>query len=144
MTLGAINDRYHTIAQQLAALAKFVRFTTTAQHDGSPHIECFEGEFHYVVTERGSEHERRKTSDPEDLLFWLVSDLTWEMAAEWEVRHRIKGEDFRRQLFRKDIELMSSISQDWACRKKEKYEKILGEHPFDDGLANKHLQPTPR
>src|SRR5258707_252458 len=134
MTLRSINDRYHVIAQQLAAPAKFVRFATTAQHDGSAHIEFIGGEFHYVVTERGSEHERRKTSDAEELLFWLVSDLTWEMAVEWEVRHRIQGEDFRRQLFRKDIQLMSSVSEDWARRKKEKYKKILREYPFDDGM----------
>lgn len=142
MTLRSVTDRYHAIAGKLAAPAKFVRFVTTPQHDGSPHIECIGGEFHYVVTERGIEHERRKTSDAEELLFWIVSDLTWEMAVEWEVRHRIEGEDFRRQMFRKDIELMSLVSEDWARRKKEKYEKILGQYPFDDRLANKTLQAT--
>jgi hypothetical protein len=58
------------------------------------------------------------------------------MALEWELQHRIEGEDFRRQFFRKDIELMTLVSEDWARRKKEKYEKIIGEYPFDDRLAN--------
>ena len=137
MTLRSISDRYHAIARDLAAPAKHVRFVTTPQHDGSPHIECIGGEFHYVVTERGSEHEHRKTSDAEELLFWLVSDLTWAMALDWELQHRIEGEDFRRQFFRKDIELMSLVSEEWARRKKQKYEKILGEYPFDDRLANR-------
>lgn len=109
-----------------------MRCARSPQHDGSPHVECIGGEFHYVVTERGSEFERRKTSDAEELLFWLISDLTWAMAVDWEVQHRIRGEDFRRELFRKDIELMSQVSQDWARQKREKYQKILGEHPFDD------------
>lgn len=94
-------------------------------------MEYIGGEFHYVVTERGSECGRRKTPDAEELLFWLVSDLTWAMALDWELEHRIQGEDFRRQLFRKDIELISQVNQDWAHQKREKYQKILGE-PFDD------------
>ena len=142
MTLRSISDRYHAIARDLAAPAKPVRFVTTPQHDGSPHIECIGGGFHYVVTERGSEPERRMTSEAEELLFWLVSDLTWALASEWEVQHRIEGEDFRRQLFRKDVELMSQVSEDWARRKKEKYEKILGEYPFDDRMANQTVQRT--
>jgi len=144
MTLRSINNRYHAIAQKLAAPAKHVRFFTTPQHDGSPHIECIGGEFHYVVTERGSEYERRRTSDPEEVVFWLVSDLTWAMALEWEVQHRIEGEDCRRQMFRKDIDLMSTVSEVWSARKRQKYEQILSEHPFDDQKANKRMQQTPR
>jgi hypothetical protein len=119
----------------LDASPKQVRFNTSARHDGSAHVECVGGEFNYVVTERGNEFERRRTVDPQELLFWLVSDLTWEMAAEWELQHRIEGEDFRRQLFRRDIELISRIDPEWARRKREKYEKILGEYPFNDRKA---------
>ena len=140
MTLRAIKDRYQAIARELGVPATHVRFSTSPQHDGRAHVECCGDEFHYVVTERGSEHERRKTSDPEELLFWLISDLTFGMALDWEVQRRIQGEDSRRQLFRKDIELMSQVNQHWAERKKERYENILGEHPFDDRNANHELK----
>lgn len=136
MTLRTISDRYHTIARSLSAPQKHVRFATSPQHDGSPHVECYGGEFHYIVTERGSEFEHRKTSHAEELLFWLVSDLTWAMASDWELQHRIEKEDFRRQLFRKDVELISKVRNEWGRRKKEKYEKILGGRPFDDLMPN--------
>ncbi|MBF0410494.1 MAG: hypothetical protein HQM10_24325 [Candidatus Riflebacteria bacterium] len=129
MTLRSASQRYHAIAHYLGAPAKCICFATTPQHDGSPHIEFISGEFHYIVTERGSEYERRKTSDPEELLFWLVSDLTWSMASEWEIKHRIDGEDFRKQLFNKDVELLSQVNADWGRRKKEKYESILRDFP---------------
>jgi len=135
MTLDSIRDQFLEIARNLHAPAKCARFNTSAQHDGCPHVECTNGEFNYVVTERGNEFERRKTNDPQELLFWLVSDLTWELALEWELRHRIPGEDFRRQLFRKDIELITQINPEWARRKREKYEKILGEYPFNNRNA---------
>ena len=131
MTLSLVKKRYYAIAQQLGAPTKHVRFATTPQHDGSPHVEYEGPELHYVVTERGQEFERRKTRDPDEMLYWFISDLTWSMASDWELAHRVKGEDFRRQLFRKDIELLSTINEDWASRKRTKYEKLLGEpYPF--------------
>ncbi|OAI55586.1 hypothetical protein AYO49_05365 [Verrucomicrobiaceae bacterium SCGC AG-212-N21] len=132
MTLSDLHDRYLAIARELDAPDKHVWFSTKAQHDGSPHVECVGGEFHYVYTDRGCELERRTTAESEELLFWLVSDLTWAMASEWERTHRIAGEDSRRQLFRKDIELISQVSEEWARRKRDKYEKALREHTFCD------------
>ena len=116
MTLNVISEHYHAIAEKLAASPRHVHFFTTPQHDGSWHVERNANEFHYVVTERGIEIQRRKASDAEEILFWLVSDLTFRMATEWEVEHRIEGQDFRRQLFRKQVELISSVSEEWARR----------------------------
>lgn len=131
MNLSTIKNRYYEIARKLGAPRKHIRFATTPQHDGGPHIEYEGPELHYVITERGSEFERRKTKDPDELLFWLVSDLTWAMASEWELANRIEGEDFRIQLFQKDVELMMKINEHWANLIKDKYEQLLSrKYPF--------------
>ncbi len=131
MDLSAIKQRYYKIARQLRAHAKHVQFSTTPQHDGSPHIEYVGDELHYVVTERGQEYERRRTKDPDELLFWLVSDMTRGIASEWEPEHRIENEDSQRQFFRRHIELLGQVEDEWASRMKAKYEMLLGEpYPF--------------
>jgi hypothetical protein len=124
------------MARVLGAPPQRVRFETTPQEDGSPYIEGVDGEWHSVRTAHGREIERRKTSDPDELLFWLISDLTFSMARDWERERRIEGEDIRRQLFRKDVELLSGVRPDWAKRKSEEYEKILGPYPFAVGKKN--------
>lgn len=118
-----------------------MHFATTAQHDGSPHIERNENTFFYVVTERGQEFERRTTSDPDELLYWLVSDLTWAMASEYELQHRFAEQDFRRLLFKKHLELLSRVSSQWSERKRVEYDKVLDEHPFCDGKGRSLVQP---
>src|SRR5690242_11037095 len=98
-SVSAVKSRYYSIARQLGAPAVHVHFATRPQHDGRPHVERGGDNFCYIVTERGQERERRRTHDPEELLYWLVSDLTWAMASEYELSHRAPDQDFRRLLF---------------------------------------------
>src|SRR5262245_37955035 len=70
-------------------------FRTTPSHDGSVHVEREGPIYCYVLTERGTEHERRRTRDGEEVLFWLMSDVTFDMAVKFELAHRHPKEDFR-------------------------------------------------
>lgn len=123
--INSIKNEYYRIAKQLKAPKLYIQFAETPRHDGSPHIEYEGDEFHYVITERGSEYERRKTKNPDDILFWLVSDITFSMAADFELYNRIETEDSRIQLFSKDLELLSSINKNWAEKIRVKYNKLI-------------------
>ena len=105
-SISAIKSRYYSVARRLRAPTAHVHFATTPHHDGSPHVERNSDAYCYVVTERGREFERRRTPDPDELLYWLVSDLTWAMACEYELRHRIADEDCRRLLFQKQLQCL--------------------------------------
>ena len=131
-TTRAIESRYDAMARQLSAPTALVHFATAPQHDGSAHVEQDGDTFCYVVTERGQELERRRTTDVEELLFWLASDLTWAMAIDYEISHRIPGQDFRRLLFQKHLELLAELSPKWSQSKGAEYERVLADHPFCD------------
>ena len=131
-SVSTIRSRYYSIARQLKAPAAHIHFATAPQHDGNPHVERNEDSFCYVVTERGQEYERRRTGDPDELLYWLVSDLTWAMASEYELRHRVPGQDFRRLLFKKHSELLAEVNSQWSQRKQTEYDQVLVDHPFCD------------
>lgn len=131
-TIADIKRRYYSIARRLKAPAAHVQFATTPQHDGSPHVELEGKSYCYVITERGQEFERRRTTDPDEVLYWLVSDVTRAMASDHELRNRAKRDDFRRLLFKKHLELLADVSNEWSQRKKMEYDRVLAEHPFRD------------
>ena len=99
-------------------------------HSGAPHAEIIKGEYHYVVTERGSEFERKIAENSDELLYWFVSDSVFSIACQWELEHRKESEDSRRQLFSKQIELLNHVNPKWAARKEKYHEQVLKENPF--------------
>lgn len=104
----------------------------TPRFDGSAHAEQDGNTYYYVQTERGVEFERRKTADPNELLFWFVQDLTSEIARDWEMDHRVASQDRRRMWFNKHIELLRDIDESWANLQETYYNDVLAKHPDDD------------
>jgi hypothetical protein len=135
LSLGAIRSRYYAAAKRLNAPKEMVRFATQPTTDGGPHVERVGDAYVYAVWERGTELERRVTQDPDELLYWLVSALTFEMACQYELSHRVPGKDSRRPLFEKQLELLRLVNQAWSERKQIEFNAILREHPFSDGDA---------
>ena len=131
-TLLTLRARYYEMGKSLAAPEQYLRFPETPQNDGHPHIEYEGATLVYVVTDRGRRFRERRTTDPEELLYWLVSDLTWTLASDYERTHRIKTEDFRRQLFAKDAELLDSVNPEWGRLKRAEYDNILLRQPYQD------------
>ncbi|MEJ2229130.1 MAG: Imm63 family immunity protein, partial [Alphaproteobacteria bacterium] len=101
------------------------------REDGLPHIEVGDAYF-YVISERGHEFKRRATTDLDELLYWVLRDFVFSVAVDFEVRHRRMGQDSRRLMFAKEMELMSLISSEWATRLEGEHKDILVQHPFND------------
>jgi hypothetical protein len=109
-----------------------VPFHTQATHTGASHVELDGDSYHYVITERGSEFERRKTHDPDELLYWLLYDVVFDLAVGYEVEHRVEGRDFRRLMFEKKVEYMEVLNPHWAQRVRDHNARVLAAHPFED------------
>jgi hypothetical protein len=97
-----------------------------------PHIEVSDCEYHYVVVERGQERSRVTTVSFDELLFLVFRDVTFHLAVEFELRHRIELQDCRRGIFSHQIQLLSALSSAWAARQAADHVGILATHPFDD------------
>ena len=132
-----IQDEVKRIGSELCGDSKpkwLFKVPDKPTHDGSPHVEVIGDEYHYVVTERGSEFERKRTKDIDELLFWLVSGDVFELACDWELEHRIEHQDSRRLMFAKEIEYLEKINSNWASKQKLNHENILKENPYNDGI----------
>lgn len=102
--------------------------------DGArPHIET-DGRQRlcYVVVERGEELERYCTNNTGDLLYKIFAGVTFSMASAFAATHRKKSEDFRRQLFAKQEELLGRLNEAWRDRRRIEHDRILQTHPFND------------
>ena len=129
-SLSSIETRYRSITEQLAAPSRHVRFSVTPQYDEGKHVELRNGLYFYLTFERGDERDRRMTLDPNELLYWLVSDLTWAMAREYELSNRVANEDCRRLLFSKHLELLAQVDGKWSQKKRAEYDEILIRYPY--------------
>ena len=132
-SLEEIEQRVLAIASAHGIPASDLSTFGRSKQDGTPHIEVNET-CDYVSCERGSEFSRRSTRDLDELFYWIFADATWSMASRYELKHRRHGEDFRRQMFAKHLEILGALSPPWAERHAAKYERILAEHPFNDSL----------
>ncbi len=103
-------------------------------HSGAPHVEIVGNEYHFVVTERGSEFERRKTKESDELLYWFVSGDVSQLARDWELKNRVKRKDSRRLWFAKEVEILRALKPEWAKRKELHQNKVLQDHPFNDNI----------
>lgn len=121
-----VNRRAALIGAPAALLPTYGRTEDGAR----PHLEVNEAGYHYVVVERGVELERMTTRDLDELLYAVFQSVTFSLACQFEVRHRIEGEDCRRQMFRCQEELLQKLDPWWARRRWQEHQDILKRHPF--------------
>lgn len=111
------------------------RLLTVYSHpkgDGTPHIEIRDGECFYISSERGYEIFRTKISSLDELLYRVFDRVTRRMAGEYELKNRIAGQDSRRIIFHRKLELLRTINSDWETLEKKKIEEILRKNPYID------------
>lgn len=97
-----------------------------------PYIE-YKFPFYYLITsENGRELERQKFQDADMLLYSVFEKITFEMALEYEVMHRIPLQDTRRLLFSHQLKLMEKLSLKWKNQLQNKIIEIVKHNPYQD------------
>lgn len=131
--LSQIKERVDKLASLISAANSPYLPTYGKSEDGArPHIEVDAQGYHFVVVERGQEFERKTTCDLEKLLYWIFATVTASLAFDYELVHRLSGQDCRRIAFQRQIELLAMLSERWAQQETLEHEKILQKHPFND------------
>lgn len=131
-SISTIRKKVSDYGKKIHAPSQLLSVRASSDGFGTPHIEIDENGYNYVVRERGEEFERRQTKDVDKLLYWILNSIVFIMASDFELKNRKDNEDFRRQLFAKEIELMVQLDSKFAQWKKEELDKVLEEYPFDD------------
>lgn len=130
--LTELQREYDALCQLIKPVDGPYSFLTERSDNGAPHVEFENGVYHHIVTERGLELERQTYEDKHELLFRMVSDTAFWMAADFEFKNRIEGQDARRIMFAKWVEFTGRVSADWAEKMRMKIDRILKENPYLD------------
>lgn len=130
--ISLLRLEYDRLAQRVSPSDFEYSFPTERQDDGSPHVEFHDGEYYYIVTERGLDLERRSTADIDEILYWMLYDLTFWMGVEHEFRNRVEGPDCRRVIFAYQVELMKRADSAMTERLEKHIAATLAANPFID------------
>jgi len=130
--LSPIQTSYREYAERIGVPPERIQLNETPTDNGAAHIEYDGSELCYVVTERGRELARRRTQKPDLLLYWLLSDLTHQLASSHAAKFRGQPEDFRRVLFAKQLELLATLKEEWRERRAEEIAVVLATNPYRD------------
>jgi hypothetical protein len=103
-----------------------------SQDFARPHIEVQDA-YHYVVVERGDELRRDKTTDLNELLYWVFASITHDMASTYAAARHGPANGFRRAMFRRQLQLLGLLDAEWSARRRAEIVVTLAEHPFTDG-----------
>ena len=88
--------------------------------------------YYYVFTEKGKIREKKELVTEEDVLWYVLEVVLFNVAMDYAIKNRKKGEDFRRILFKKEIELYSRFGENFKMRKVEAINRILECNPYID------------
>ncbi|MGY6648305.1 Imm63 family immunity protein [Wenyingzhuangia sp. IMCC45574] len=122
MKLQNLRKEIVLIAEKINAPSNLFPTLGSPIGDATPNIEVDNsGNYHFVVSERGNEYERKVFEDENELLYLIFSGITFSMACDFELKNRNQSEDFRKQIFEKQFELMNRLKEEWG-------EKIISEH----------------
>jgi hypothetical protein len=135
LTLAEIKTKVDALAEKIGASGYALPAYGYSEDFARPHIEIDSRGYHYVVIERGQEQSRLTTHDLDELLYIIFSDVTFGLACDYELAHRIETQDVRRIIFRHQLELLMRLKPEWGQREIERHKEILSRHPFDD-MAN--------
>jgi hypothetical protein len=132
LTLEDIKNEVIELAEKINSPSSLLPTFGRTEDGARPHIEFDNRGFHYVVVERGNELERRTSSVKDQLIYWIFSSVTFSMACEYELHNRVPNQDFRRLLFKKQIELMRQVRPEFAKDLETEQKRILVSNPYDD------------
>ncbi len=132
-SLTEIKNLVQDLASRINAPKNLLPTFSAPIGDATPNVEVGNsGLYHFVISERGTEYERKTTPDLDDLLYWIFSSVTFSMACDYELKHRIEGADSRRTIFARQQDLLGLLNKNWEARVREEHGSILKINPFDD------------
>ncbi|HCM1989786.1 TPA: hypothetical protein N3A40_001895 [Salmonella enterica subsp. salamae serovar 30:m,t:-] len=101
----------------------------------TPYLEIHGKEYHFIVSERGTEMERTVTLSDDEILYWFADCGVRNMASYYAAVNSSKEKEFRSIYFRKQYSLMLSIKADWATRKRKEFTALLNSQMAADDTA---------
>ncbi|WP_371231977.1 Imm63 family immunity protein [Pseudomonas sp. QE6] len=127
-----IQEKVYELGGRLNAPRTLLVVHDKSVDDGTPYVRIDNGVFHYISSERGYELFNKVAPSLDVLLYWILDRVVSRLAMDYELHHRVEGQDSRRIYFSKRIELMKEIDPRWGDMVGQDIERILQSNPYTD------------
>ena len=88
---------------------------------------------HYVcIGDRGERRGHDVYADLAEFLYRWYSAIVWLIAYKYACQQRTPGQDIRRLLFARELELLKQLGENYYQRKKAEIDQILIDAPYND------------
>ncbi|UCZ73547.1 immunity 63 family protein [Dickeya zeae] len=131
-SISEIREKVYELGLKICIPKERLHVFDVSPGDGRPHISFDNNRYNYIYEERGVEFEIKSTDDVNELLYWIMSDVVYGVAFQYELEHRIEHVDGRRIVFPRVVQLMSKLNSSWASRAHEEIIEILARNPYSD------------
>ncbi|MEL7569509.1 MAG: Imm63 family immunity protein [Eubacteriaceae bacterium] len=105
---------------------------------GDTYVYSDNGGYHYIGIQRCKKVMHQITEDLFDIAYWIYRFPTFSMGFNFELKNRNNNQDTRRIAFKKALELLDLIGENFRKRDEIDIDEILKESPYDDELHIKH------
>jgi len=134
LSIGEVQESIFALSEDIDAPKQLLTVHSQPVGDGSYHLEIRDNGYNFVSSEKGVELDRKVTTDVSELYYWILDDVTLNMAISFEKANRIPAQDHRRVIFKRKIFLLKKLNQDWAIKAEFAMLEILKKSPFDDQI----------
>lgn len=88
--------------------------------------------YHVLYTEKGKVREDKIIYEKEEVLWCVLDMISFDVAMKYAMKNREDGKDFRRTLFKKQVEIYSLFGEKIEKKKRFEIEEILKKNPYND------------
>jgi hypothetical protein len=115
--LDAIKARYRELQRAIRPRRPVFELPTAPEYQGGHHVEFVDGEYRYIMSERGAYLDVQKTRDPDELAYWIAIHMTIPLLA---------GESNHRKWLDGQARLLGKVDPAWEARRRREIPGILG------------------
>lgn len=108
-------------------------FGNANSEEGTYIFSDLEG-YHYLFTEKGHISKHEITREESQIAYFVLEECIFNIALQYATQNRKSGEDFRRNLFKKELDIWKNIDEDGYNMKISEIKHILKENPYDDSI----------
>lgn len=135
-------DKYDRLCERMAGGQRYrpIYSKEEAENNSSTFVDYNQGQYQYGGCDRGNCSISVETPTLDECMFHAIKGAAFDLALDYELKHRVENQDFRIIFFRKMIQYMKQINRGWAIRLESELSEIARSDGFS--VTNKETKKT--
>ncbi len=129
-TISEIKEILKQLAEKINTPDDLIPLFTGSDEIGTTFIELNENYYYYKAYDRDVLSINKSTTNFDELLYWVFSDITFMMSSRYESNNRDPKNNRRKAIFSFQLLLLAILSESWKTRREKEITEILITSPY--------------